>query len=185
MDFEETVLGSESIFAGRIVHLRVDTVRLPNGNTSRREVVVHRGAVCIVPLKEDGTVLLVRQFRLPAGRALLEIPAGTLEPGEDPRVCAARELEEETGYSAAGLEPLFQAYLAPGYSTELIHAYLATGLRPGTAHPDEDETCEVHPVPLADTARMIRDGELQDSKTIAALLFAERSLQERRAPATG
>jgi ADP-ribose pyrophosphatase len=176
MDQNETVIQSETLYSGRILHLRLDTVRLPDGNQSRREIVEHRGAVCIVPVRADGMVLLVRQFRLAAGKSLLEIPAGTLEEGEDPDACAARELEEETGYKATTLRPLFQAYLAPGYSTELIHAYLATDLVPGQTHTDSDEYVELVPMPLAEAERRVLAGEIEDSKTISALLVALRCL---------
>lgn len=175
MELNETVIGTEDIFQGKIVHLRVDKVRLPDGSESKREIVAHKGAVCVVPIHE-GNVLLVRQFRLAAGKVLLEIPAGTREPGEGPDACAARELEEETGYRAAELRPLFSAYLAPGYSTELIHAYLATGLTESQAHTDADENVEVEAVPLAEVERRILAGELQDAKTIAACLVALRVL---------
>ncbi|HLK55658.1 MAG TPA: NUDIX hydrolase [Chthonomonadaceae bacterium] len=176
MELTETVIGTEEVFQGKLIHLRVNTVRLPNGNEAKREVVVHKGAVCIVPVQDDGTVLMIRQFRLAAGRVLFEIPAGTLEIGEEPDACAARELEEETGYTAANLRPLFSAYLAPGYSTELIHAYLATGLTKTHAHTDDDENVELVPIPLADLERRVLAGELQDAKTIAAVLTAIRLL---------
>ncbi len=176
MELNETVVKSEMIYSGRIVHLRVDTVRLPNGRESQREIVVHRGAVCIVPVQDDGTILLVRQFRLAAGKVLLEIPAGTLEEGEEPAACAARELEEETGYRATTLLPLFQSFLAPGYSTERIHAYLATGLTPGHAHTDADENVELVPLPRAEAERRILAGEIEDSKTISSILAALRLL---------
>lgn len=172
MDLTETVIGTEEIFRGKIVHLRVDRVRLPDGTESKREIVAHKGAVCIVPIMEDGTVLLVRQFRLAAGAALLEIPAGTREEGEEAADCAARELEEETGYRAGSLQPLFSAYLAPGYSTELIHAYLATDLTKTQAHTDADETVELIPIAADDIERKILSGEIQDSKTISAILVA-------------
>ncbi len=170
----ETVISSEEIYKGRIVHLHVDTVRLENGNEAKREIVSHGGAVCIVPVMEDGTVLLVKQFRLATGKVLLEIPAGTLEKDEDPDACALRELEEETGYKAAHLRPLFTTYLAPGYSTELIHAYLATGLTKTQTHFDEGEDLELVPMPLEEAEQRVLAGELQDAKTIAALLVARR-----------
>lgn len=170
----ETVISSEEIYKGRIVHLHVDTVRLANGNEAKREIVSHGGAVCIVPVMEDGTVLLVKQFRLATGKVLLEIPAGTLEKDEDPDACALRELEEETGYKAAHLRPLFTTYLAPGYSTELIHAYLATGLTKTQTHFDEGEDLELVPMPLEEAEQRVLAGELQDAKTIAALLVARR-----------
>ncbi|MCS6775792.1 MAG: NUDIX hydrolase [Chloroherpetonaceae bacterium] len=177
MEPAETVIDSVSLYTGRVVHLRVDTVRLPDGRDAQREIVVHRGATCIVPVQSDGTVLLVRQFRLAAGRALLEIPAGTLEPGEDPLACAQRELQEETGYRAGRMQPLFQAYLAPGYSTELIHAFLATELTPVASRADPDEILQLVPISLDRIAESIRDGVLQDAKSIAALLMAQRVLQ--------
>lgn len=176
MELNETVIGTENIYDGKILHLRVDTVRLPDGYESKREIVAHKGAVCVVPVQEDGTILMVRQFRLAAGQTLLEIPAGTLEPGEDPDACAARELEEETGYRAATLRLLFQIYPTPGYSTERIYAYLATGLAPGKAHLDAGENVELAAVPRAEAERMALSGEIQDAKTLCSLLVALRSL---------
>ncbi len=173
--FIETVIGSEEIYTGKVVHLRVDTVRLPNGREAKREIIQHAGAVCIVPIHE-GNVLLIRQFRLAAGKVLLEIPAGMREQGEEPAVSAARELAEETGYRSANLRPLFASYLAPGYSTELIHAFLATDLTPGETNMDADEHVELVTVPLDDIERRILAGEIQDSKTVAAVLFALRVL---------
>jgi 8-oxo-dGTP pyrophosphatase MutT (NUDIX family) len=171
-ELKETVIGTEEIYRGKIVHLQVHTVHLPDGKEAKREVVQHRGAVCIVPITDDGNVLLIRQFRLAAGEALLEIPAGTLEPGETPAACAARELEEETGFRAGTLRPLFSAFLAPGYSSELIHAFLATDLMPGSTHMDEDEKVVLAPMPLVEVQQRILDGELRDAKTIASILVA-------------
>lgn len=177
MELTETVIGTQEIYSGRVVHLRVDTIRQPDGYESKREIVAHPGAVCVVPIREDGTVLLVRQFRLAAGQALLEVPAGTREKGEDPKDCALRELEEETGYRAAELRPLYTAYLAPGYSTELMYAYLATGLTPGTTNPDEGEKIELVEVPITEIESRVLDGQFADAKTIAALLMASRLYQ--------
>ena len=170
----ETVLSTEEIYKGRIVHLHVDTVRLADGKEAKREIVSHGGAVCIVPVMEDGTVLLVKQFRLAAGKVLLEVPAGTLEKDEAPDACALRELEEETGYKAATLRPLFTTFLAPGYSTELIHAYLATNLTKTQTNFDEGEDLELVTMPLEEAERLIVAGELQDAKTIASVLVARR-----------
>src|SRR5262249_53096608 len=149
-------------------------VRLPDGSESKREIVGHKGAVCIVPVRDDGDILLVKQFRLAAGKVLLEIPAGTRGVGEEPDARAARGLEEQTGSRATHLRPLFSAYLAPGYSTELIHAYLATDLTPSQAHTDADENVELVALPLAEIERRILAGEIQDSKTISAVLVALR-----------
>jgi ADP-ribose pyrophosphatase len=116
---EETT-GSERIYEGRIINLRVDTVRLPSGRESKREVIEHKGAVCIVPVLDDGRVMLVRQFRKASGQSLLEVPAGGLEEGESPEQCAARELMEECGFRPGKLVPIYEAFLAPGYSTGLL-----------------------------------------------------------------
>lgn len=176
-DLKETVIGTQEIYRGRIVHLRVDSVRLPDGKEAKREVVGHGGAVCIVPITDDGQVVLIRQFRLPASGTLLEIPAGGLELGEEPEAAAARELQEETGYRAAAMQHLFSMFLAPGYSTELIHTYLATGLTPGDTHMDEDERVVLTPMPLHEAVSRIMAGEVQDAKTIAGVLAAARRLQ--------
>jgi ADP-ribose pyrophosphatase len=172
----EVVIGSEPIYEGRIVRLRVDRVRLPNGREAKREIVAHPGAVCIVPVTEANEVLLVRQFRLAAGRSVLEVPAGTLEPGEDPRNCADRELREETGFRASSLHPMFAMFVAPGYSSEKIHAFLATGLTPAAGEADEDENLLPERMPLQEVERRILAGEFEDAKTIASLLGALRLL---------
>lgn len=178
MDLTETVIDSEAIYDGRVVKLRVDTVRLPNGKTSKREVVEHSGAVSIVPMRDDETVLLVRQWRLPAGKALLEIPAGGLEPDEAPEACARRELAEEIGMVPDRLIPLFTCYLAPGYSTEKMYGFLALGLRDAPEEADEDEFVEIVPMPLADALNAIATGEIEDVKTIAGLTLASRILEQ-------
>ena len=175
---EETI-GSEIKFQGRLLTLRVDTVRLPDGTVSTREVVVHPGAVAMVPVLDDGRVLLVRQWRTAAGRALLEIPAGTLAPGEDPRDCATRELMEEVGYRPARLTPLYAAFLAPGYSSEQLHVFLAEGLTPESLAHDEDENIEVVPLTWAEIDQLLLDGAFGDSKTLAGLLLAQKLLSYR------
>lgn len=175
MKLEEKVLSSNYIHKGRVVNLRVDEVELPGGRRSTREVVEHRGAVAIVPLLPDGRVLMVRQFRLPAGRELLEIPAGTLDPGEEPAACAARELREETGYAAARLTPLFRSFLAPGYSSELLHTYAAEDLYPNGANADDDEQLELVELPLPEALKLISTGEVCDAKTICGLLMVARA----------
>jgi 8-oxo-dGTP pyrophosphatase MutT (NUDIX family) len=168
------IVRSEYIYRGRVVTLRVDTLRTPDGHELRREIVEHSGAVAIVPILDDKTVLLVRQHRPAVGETLLEIPAGTLEPGEDADACAARELEEEIGYRPGRLRRMFVQYLAPGYSSEKLHAYIADQLVRGTTNPDEDEDIELVPVPLAEVEAMILDGRVRDAKSIAALLVALR-----------
>jgi ADP-ribose pyrophosphatase len=176
MDQTETVTGSERIYEGRIVNLRIDTVTLPNGKQSRREVVEHGGAVAIVAMKDESTVLLVRQFRLPAGKPLLEIPAGGIDKGENPEEAARRELAEEIGMVPGTLTPLYEAFAAPGYTTEILYGFLARDLRDAPEDPDEDEFVEMVPMRLDDAIAAIASGEIQDMKTVAGLAMAARVL---------
>lgn len=164
-----TVLSSEWLFKGRIISVRRDELVTPEGLEMSRDVVEHPGAVAIVPMVDDQTVLLVRQYRHPVKCELLEIPAGTLEPGEEPAACAARELEEETGMRAGRLEYNFSIYLAPGYSSEVIHCFTAWDLVAGQVNPDEDEEISVEPTSLETVRTMLKEGQLHDSKTVAAL----------------
>lgn len=176
-DNEETVTSTRRIYDGKIINLRVDTVILPGGKTAQREIVEHRGAVAIVPLKGRDTVVLVRQHRTPAEAALLEIPAGTREPDEDIELCARRELGEEIGMAAGRMVKLFHSYMAPGYSTEVIHTFLALDLAPAHGfHADEDENLEVVEISLADALAQIRSGGIVDAKSISGLLFVDRIL---------
>ncbi len=162
-----------------MVNLRIDEVRLgPAGRTARREVVEHRGAVAVVPLTPGGRVVLVRQYRYAAGEELLEIPAGTLEPGEDPEACALRELAEETGYRATALELLASLFTSPGFCSECIHVYLARlgGEESGAPRPDADEQLEALTLPLTEAVGLALSGRLRDAKTVAGLLLAEGRL---------
>lgn len=168
----ETTTASERVFEGKLISVRVDDVTLPDGGESAREIVEHRGAVAAVALDSEGNVLLVRQWRHPAGEALLEVPAGTREEGEEPEATLRRELIEEIGHRAGTIELLAEVYTAPGYSTELIGLYIATELEAADGEADGDENIEVVRVPLRDALRMCRDGELTDAKTVAALLLA-------------
>jgi len=170
-DFGEEVLSSSILYSGRAVRLRLDRVRLPSGRETSREIIEHPGSVGILPLLTDNCVLLIRQYRHAVGGTIWEIPAGTMEPGETPRVCAGRELEEETGYRAKSLKPLFDCYAAPGYSMELMHVFLATGLRPTEQRPEEDEIISVEPVENKKAFRMVRSGQIRDAKTICALSY--------------
>jgi ADP-ribose pyrophosphatase len=168
---------SEYIYRGRVVTLRIDTIRKPDGREIKREIVEHSGAVAIVPLLDAETILLIRQFRPAVGETLLEIPAGTCEAGEDPDATANRELEEEIGYRAGRLRRMFSQYLAPGYSSEVLHAYFGEDLVPSRAEGDEDEAIEVVPVCASEIESMILDGQIKDAKSIAALLVALRLIR--------
>jgi ADP-ribose pyrophosphatase len=157
------------MYTGIIINVNVDTVTLPNGLTVNLEVVRHPGAAAVVPLKDDGTVFLIRQFRHAAGGFIYEIPAGKLNPGEDPAACAARELEEEIGYRAGKLELLSSIFTAPGFTDEVIHVYKATGLTTGRQQLDRDEVLDVIEMPLQESMRMIETGAIRDAKSIVGL----------------
>lgn len=172
----EMMVRSDRVYSGRIVQLRVDEVRLPDGRSAQREVVEHPGSVAVVALDADGAVVLVRQYRYPAGRALLEIPAGTRKPGENPLVCVTRELTEETGYTAGRIEHLIGFYVAPGFCTEYLDVYLATDLVPGVASPDEDEGIEVVRMPLDEAVARVDHGEICDGKSVIGLLVVARRM---------
>ncbi|MBI2906251.1 MAG: NUDIX hydrolase [Chloroflexi bacterium] len=171
----ERTIATERIYEGRILNLRIDTVELPNGKTTRREIVEHGDAVAVVALDADDNVLLVRQYRKPIERELLEIPAGGVHPGEEPLDCARRELQEETGYLASSMEKIAMLYTSPGFSSELMHIYLATILSEAPLEADEDEIIELVRVPLWDTPALVASGEICDAKSIAGLLLALRS----------
>ncbi len=166
----ETTLSSEHLYQGKILNLRRDTVRLANDRQASREVVEHVDSAAAVPLLEDGRVVMVEQWRYPVGRGLLEIPAGILEAGEEPAEAMGRELTEETGYDAGRLELLLSVYLAPGYSQELIHIFLAQDLQPAHAAPDDDEIIRIKRIPFVDAVAACLRGELTDAKTVVGLL---------------
>jgi len=174
---QETTIASEHQYEGKILNLRVDTIRMANGHVVKREIVEHRPAVAIVPLTAAGTVLLVRQVRTPVGTMLLEVPAGVIEPNEDPEPSAQRELQEEIGMRAGRLERLTGFWVAPGYTTEYIHVYLAQDLTPSRLPGDEDEHITVEEYTLAEAVAMATRGELQDAKTIVGLLTAATRLR--------
>lgn len=169
----EKLVNKVKLFEGNIINLRRDTVILPNGKQATREVVEHPGAVAIVPIADDGRIILVRQYRHSTGKLLLEIPAGKLDKGEQPDACARRELEEETGYRAGNLRRLASVFTTPGFSDEIIHIYLATGLTASKQHTDEDEFLDVEMYSRDQIREMLAQGELQDAKTALGLLLAE------------
>ncbi|MDP6550001.1 MAG: NUDIX hydrolase [Dehalococcoidia bacterium] len=170
----EPTVESRLLFEGKILNLRVDTVRMPGGRLVTREIVEHSQAVCIVPVDGRGNVLLVRQYRKPAEVELLEAPAGGMDDGETPEEAALRELQEEIGFTAGALRHLSSSWVAPGWCTEFLHAYLATDLTPSRLAPDDDENISVVPVPSDRILGMIENGEIQDMKSIASLLLALR-----------
>ena len=175
----EKILHSEYLYRGSIIKVRLDQVRLPNKNVVAREIVEHRGAVVIIALDDQRRVLLVRQHRAGAGREMLEIPAGTLEEGEDPAACAIRELKEETGYSAAQWEPMGFFFSSPGFCTEKMHLFLARELTDGTATPEEDESISVEWLPLAKALDAIERGRIVDGKTMVGLLRVWKRLRNQ------
>lgn len=177
---DERVTGSRRIYEGRIVALREDQVVLPDGHTALREIVEHAHAVTIVPVTADGRILFVRQYRLPAGSVMLELPAGSLDDGEDPEQAAQRELQEETGFRAARLEKLCAFWVAPGYCTEYMHVFLAEGLSEDRLVADDDERIEVDAITLDDALNMIDHGTIEDAKSISGLLQYARRLHRDR-----
>lgn len=170
MDLAEHKVSGKTIFNGKIVRLDVDQARLPDGSIATREVVYHPGGVAILALDEQNNVSLVRQFRYPFGKLLLELPAGKLDKGEDPLEAGKRELKEETGASARRYESLGRLYPSPGYCGEIIHLYFARDLSFGEMNPDEDEFLEVEKIPLEEAVRMVMDNEIPDAKTQTAVL---------------
>ncbi len=172
-----TVERSEQVFAGRVFAVRRDWVRLPNGQNTALDIIAHHGAVALVPVDAQGRIWFVRQYRHAAGKILLELPAGTLEPGEAPENCAAREIREEIGFAARRLRRLGAFYLAPGYSTEYLHIFLATDLYPAPLPQDEDEFLEPVALPIEEAFALARGGQMEDAKTLAALLLAEPHLR--------
>ena len=170
--FVADVRGTRRIYEGRVLNVRVDDVVLPNGRTSKFEIVEHNGGVCIIAQPQSDTIVLVRQYRPATGRTLLEVPAGKLEAGEDPAACAERELLEETGYRCRRLRRLWSFFTAPGFCSELLHMFVAEGLAAGTPQPEANESIEVEVMPVKDAWAMVERGELPDAKTQIALAWA-------------
>ena len=177
-DFTEKKISSRAAYRGRLLKVNEDEVSLPDGSTASREYVLHPGAAIILPLFDDGSVLLERQFRYPLGRHFYELPAGKLEPDEAPLETAKRELLEETGYEAAEWRELGRLHPCIGYSDEQIDFFLARGLEFKGARPDEGEFLETLRVPLPESVDWIRRGRITDAKTILGLFWAEKLLRE-------
>lgn len=174
MKLEETKLSSEEIFNGVAIHLFKDEILLPNGHKGIREIIRHPGAVCVLPITEEGDVIFVNQFRYALNKVTLEVPAGKLEKGEDPKEAALRELSEETGLSAKNIIPMGELYTTPALIDEVIHMYIATGLTEGEQHPDEDEFVNTLKIPLSKAVDMVMNGEIKDSKTQTIILKSEK-----------
>lgn len=170
MHLYEKTIEKETVFEGRIITVRKDVAELEDGRTAGRELVIHPGGVCVVALKDDGNIIMVRQFRYAFGEPLLEIPAGKLEFGEDHREAALRELSEETGASCGRFDYLGVCYPSVAYLTEKIHMYLARDLTFGEEHPDAGEFLDVLEMPLDKAVDMVMAGEIPDAKTQIALL---------------
>lgn len=172
----ESLIHSETLVDGGFLKARRDTVRLPDGRSAEREYIVHPGAVVIIPLLDDEHVILERQFRYPVERVMLEFPAGKLDPGEDPLVCAKRELQEETGYVAKQWAYAGAMHLAIAYSTEIIHIFFARDLQAGAAQLDSDEFLEVRTERITELMQACRDGTVTDAKTLTCMLWLQNAL---------
>lgn len=172
MDLTEKKLSEEKIFDGVVLHVRRDTIELPNGNKSTREYIKHNGAVCVIPVTDEGEIVLERQYRYPIGRVVTEIPAGKLEIGEDPLEAAKRELYEETGYIPGKMEYIGEYIGSPALLEERVTMYLATELTKGDAHLDEDEFLEVFTMPLEEAYQRVMNNEFADAKTQLCILKA-------------
>ncbi|MBM7577494.1 NUDIX domain-containing protein [Jeotgalibacillus terrae] len=171
--FEEKTLNKDVLFTGKIISLQVEEVELPNGKTSKREIIKHPGAVCVIAKTEDNKLIMVEQYRKALERSIVEIPAGKLEPGELPEVTAERELEEETGYGCQSLSHLISFYTSPGFADELVHVYMAEGLyKIEDAHDtDEDEFVELMEVTLEEAEEMVLNQRIYDAKTAYAVQY--------------
>ncbi|MCD1260721.1 NUDIX hydrolase [Paenibacillus athensensis] len=166
--FEEVTVSTQSIFQGKMISLQVDTVQLPGGGTATREIVKHPGAVAVLALLDD-KLIVVEQYRKPLEKSQVEIPAGKLDPGEEPLTAARRELEEETGYTTESIRHVCSFYTSPGFADEILHLYVAEQLVKGEARPDEDEFLECEAITLDEALRYIREQRISDAKTILAV----------------
>lgn len=172
MTFEEKTISSETIYRGAILNLRRDKVTIVNGETSYREIVEHKGGVAIAAVTADKKMVLVRQFRKAAGKDVMEAPAGKIEDNEAPELTAKRELKEETGYTAENIQWISSFYSSIGYSEEVIHLYYATELSPGSTEFDDSEALDLVELDIALLKEMVLRGEIEDGKTIAAIMIA-------------
>ena len=174
IDFTETMLTSDLVYQGRLLRVLEDTVRLPDGKTTGREYVQHPGAVMMIPFLDDATVVLIRQFRYPVGRHFIELPAGKIDPGEEPLATARRELVEECGFEAESWRRLATIHPCIGYSDERIEIYLAHGLKDVGHTPDDEGFVQAMPTPLGQALEWVEEGRITDAKTIVGLMWAEK-----------
>ena len=179
--YEEKSISSTPIYKGKVISLRVDEVSLPNGKTSKRELIKHPGAVAIIPITAQGRIVFVEQYRKALERSLIETPAGKLEPGEEPAITARRELEEETGYSCEKLTHIQTFATSPGFADEVIYVYVAEGLSKieNPAALDEDEFVEIIEATVEEAEEMMTNGQIFDAKTAYSVLWAKEYLQKR------
>src|SRR5574339_219043 len=176
MPFE--LINSETLLQGGTFKVRRDTLRTPDGHETKLEIIDHGGSVVVVPVDDEHNVLFVRQYRHAARTDLLELPAGTRDENESFEVCAAREIREETGMEAGRLQKLGEFYLAPGYSTEFMAVFLATGLKDNPLQADEDEFLDVEKIPIREAVEMAEHGDVQDAKSLAALMLARAHFEK-------
>lgn len=169
-------LSSETVYAGRLFNVSLDRIEMDSGVIALRETIRHPGAVAMIPVTAEGRLLLVTQYRHAAGRRLLELPAGTLEKGEEPIAAVARELQEEVGQRPGRIEPIGGLFVAPGYTSEYIHLFVCTALRESVLDPDEDEDLEIEPTKLDDAIRLIEEGIICDAKSVIGILRYSRAL---------
>lgn len=174
MDYEEKTISEERKYSGNIINVNRATVLLPGGKQATRDIVRHPGASVVVPITDDWELLLVKQYRKPCEMVSLELPAGKLDEGELPETCAIRELREETGYVPENIQKVMDIHSTPGFSDEVLHMYVATGLKEGTSCPDEDEVISCWKYPVSQCIQMIQNGQITDAKTIIGIYLADR-----------
>ncbi|RCX19305.1 ADP-ribose pyrophosphatase [Anaerobacterium chartisolvens] len=177
MNYEEKTVSKEHIYDGSIIKVDSLTVMLPNGKEAKRDIISHPGGAVVIPISSDGCLYMVRQYRKAVDMELLELPAGKLDYGEDPKVCAIRELKEETGLEAGSIRYMAGIYSTPGFCNELLHMYAATQLTEGEACTDEDEFLSCEKIPVKKLVEMVLAGEITDSKTIIGILMADKILK--------